>query len=203
MANVRCKMCGGNLNVEEGQQTVECEYCGSLQTVPAQIDNEKILNLHNRANALRLKQDFEKAMLTYESIIAENPKDAEAHFGMLLCKYGVTYVDDYNGTKKPTINRMQLQSIFDDIDYKEAIEHSDVVTRRVYEEEANKIANIQKKALAISQKEEPYDIFICYKETDASSKRTIDSVIAQQIYDELTKKGYRVFFSRIKTRCRI
>ncbi|MCI6508777.1 MAG: toll/interleukin-1 receptor domain-containing protein [Bacilli bacterium] len=197
MANVRCKMCGGNLNVEEGQQTVECEYCGSLQTVPAQIDNEKILNLHNRANALRLKQDFEKAMLTYESIIAENPKDAEAHFGMLLCKYGVTYVDDYNGTKKPTINRMQLQSIFDDIDYKEAIEHSDVVTRRVYEEEANKIANIQKKALAISQKEEPYDIFICYKETDASSKRTIDSVIAQQIYDELTKKGYRVFFSRI------
>ena len=125
MANVRCKMCGGNLNVEEGQQTVECEYCGSLQTVPAQIDNEKIL-------------DFEKAMLTYESIIAENPKDAEAHFGMLLCKYGVTYVDDYNGTKKPTINRMQLQSIFDDIDYKEAIEHSDVVTRRVYEEEAIK-----------------------------------------------------------------
>lgn len=197
MANVRCKMCGGNLNVEAGQQTVECEYCGSLQTVPTQIDNEKILNLHNRANALRLKQDFEKAMLTYESIIAENPKDAEAHFGMLLCKYGVTYVDDYNGTKKPTINRMQLQSIFDDIDYKEAIEHSDVVTRRVYEEEANKIANIQKKALAISQKEEPYDIFICYKETDASSKRTVDSVIAQQIYDELTKKGYRVFFSRI------
>lgn len=197
MANIRCKMCGGNLNVEEGQQIVECEYCGSLQTVPTQIDNEKILNLHNRANALRLKQDFEKAMLTYESIIAENPKDAEAHFGMLLCKYGVTYVDDYNGTKKPTINRMQLQSIFDDIDYKEAIEHSDVVTRRVYEEEANKIANIQKKALAISQKEEPYDIFICYKETDASSKRTIDSVIAQQIYDELTKKGYRVFFSRI------
>ena len=62
MANVRCKMCGGNLNVEEGQQTVECEYCGSLQTVPAQIDNEKILNLHNRANALRLKQDFELAI---------------------------------------------------------------------------------------------------------------------------------------------
>ncbi len=49
----------------------------------------------------------------------------------------------------------------------------------------------------MSSKEEPYDIFICYKETDEKGDRTIDSVIAQDVYNELTDKGYRVFFSRI------
>ena len=31
---------------------------------------------------------------------------------------------------------------------------------------------IQKGILAISEKEEPFDIFICYKETDANGRRT-------------------------------
>ncbi len=42
-----------------------------------------------------------------------------------------------------------------------------------------------------------YDIFICYKETDDLGERTIDSVIAQDVYSALTDKGYKVFFSRI------
>ena len=51
--------------------------------------------------------------------------------------------------------------------------------------------------LEVSSKEEPYDVFICYKETDEDGGRTIDSVLAQDIYDELTEKGYKVFFARI------
>ena len=51
--------------------------------------------------------------------------------------------------------------------------------------------------LEVSSKEEPYDIFICYKETDDKGDRTVDSLIAQDVYDALTEKGYRVFFSRI------
>ena len=35
------------------------------------------------------------------------------------------------------------------------------------------------------------------KETDENGDRTIDSVMAQNVYDALTTKGYRVFFSRI------
>ncbi len=40
MAILRCKMCGGNLTVEEGMTVCECEYCGSKQTVP-NVDDEK------------------------------------------------------------------------------------------------------------------------------------------------------------------
>jgi len=196
MPVIKCKMCGGNITVEEGKNVIVCDYCDSVQTVPS-VDNEKILNLYNRANSLRIKQEFDEAMSIYQMIILESPNDAEAHYCMFLCRYGVTYVDDYNGTKKPTINRMQLRSVFDDQDYKDAIALSDVITKKQYEEEAKKIANIQKKALAISQNESPYDIFICYKETDENGKRTIDSAIAEQIYNALINAGYKVFFSRI------
>ena len=40
MAVIKCKMCGGDLNIVEGASTAACEYCGSVQTVP-RIDDEK------------------------------------------------------------------------------------------------------------------------------------------------------------------
>ena len=46
--------------------------------------------------------------------------------------------------------------------------------------------------MQISGKEAPYDIFICYKETAENGDRTIDSVIAQDVYDALTEKGYKI-----------
>lgn len=33
MAVIKCKMCGGDLNITEGLGVVECEYCGSRQTI--------------------------------------------------------------------------------------------------------------------------------------------------------------------------
>ncbi|MCR4594270.1 MAG: toll/interleukin-1 receptor domain-containing protein, partial [Clostridiales bacterium] len=41
------------------------------------------------------------------------------------------------------------------------------------------------------------DVFICYKETDESGRRTQDSVIANDLYHQLTQEGFKVFFSRI------
>ena len=69
--------------------------------------------------------------------------------------------------------------------------------KAIYEKEAEGIAEIQKNILSIANNESPYDIFICYKETDNSGRRTIDSTLAQDIYYQLTNDGYKVFFSRI------
>ena len=69
--------------------------------------------------------------------------------------------------------------------------------KAIYEKEAEAIAEIQKNILSIANNESPYDIFICYKETDNSGRRTIDSTLAQDIYYQLTNDGYKVFFSRI------
>ena len=197
MAVMKCKMCGGDLNVTEGVSVVECEYCGSKQTIPNQ-DNEKKLTLFARADRLRRANEFDKAAGVYESIVAEFPEEAEAYWGLVLCRYGIEYVDDpATGKKVPTCHRSSFDSILEDADFDQACENADPIARRQYREEAKAIESIRKGILEVSSKEEPYDIFICYKETDENGGRTIDSVIAQDVYDALTEKGYRVFFSRI------
>ena len=197
MAILKCKMCGGDLNVTDDKKIIECEFCGTTQTIPDGSD-EKKTNLFNRANRLRIANEFDKAAGIYESIIAEFPDEAESYWGLCLCKFGIEYVDDPKTAKKiPTCHRTSFESIFDDENYKMATTKSDVIAQGVYKEEANVIDNLQKDILSIVHKEEPFDVFICYKETDELGQRTQDSVLAQDIYDALTDKGFKVFFSRI------
>ena len=197
MAVLKCKMCGGDLMLTEGSTIATCEYCGTQQTVPT-ADNEKKMTLFQRANRLRFASEFDKAAGIYESIVAEFPEEAEAYWGLLLCKYGIEYVDDYATAKKiPTCHRSSFESIMDDSDFEQVMENSDPASRYIYREEAKQIEELRKRIIEVSSKEDPYDIFICYKETSPDGDRTIDSVIAQDVYDSLTEKGYRVFFSRI------
>lgn len=167
MAVLKCKMCGGDLSIADGATTVECEYCGSLQTIP-KADDEKKLNLFQRANRLRLACEFDKAAGVFESIIAEFPEEAEAYWGLVLCKYGIEYVDDpKTGKKIPTCHRSSYDSVMDDGNFELAMENADEVARRVYLSEAKAFEEIRKGIIKISSTEEPYDIFICYKETDS------------------------------------
>jgi len=200
MSVIKCKMCGGDLNLVEGQSVCECEYCGSLQTVPNQ-DNEKKLTLFARANRLRSACEFDKAAGIYESIVADFPEEAEAYWGLVLCKYGIEYVDDPGtGKKIPTCHRSSYDSVLDDGNFEQAMENADAVAQKVYREEAKHFERLRKGILEVSSTEKPYDIFICYKETDENGNRTTDSVLAQDLYSALTDKGYRVFFSRITLR---
>ena len=195
---IKCKMCGGDLTIEEGKTVAECEYCGSRQTVPT-ADNEKKMTLFARANRLRAACEFDKAAGVYEGIVAEFPEEAEAYWGLVLCRYGIEYVDDpRTGRKIPTCHRSSFDSVMEDQDFEQACENADPVARRVYREEAKQIEEIRRGIIEVSGREAPYDIFICYKETDEHGERTIDSVLAQDVYDALTEKGYRVFFARIK-----
>ena len=197
MAILKCKMCGGDLNLIEGASTAECEYCGSVQTVP-KADDEKKLTLFARGNRLRAACEFDKAAGIYEAIVADFPEEAEAYWGLVLCKYGIEYVDDpATGRKIPTCHRSSFDSVMEDADFEQAMENADGAARKVYREEAKAIEEIRKGIIAVSANERPYDIFICYKETAENGDRTLDSVLAQDVYDALTDKGYRVFFSRI------
>ena len=197
MAVIKCKMCGGDLDISEGLSVCECEYCGTKQTVPS-ADNEKKLTLFARANRLRASNEFDKAAGVYESIVADFPEEAEAYWGLVLCRYGIEYVDDpATGKKIPTCHRVSFDSVLDDSDFDQACENADSLARRQYREEAKQFEDIRRGIIEVSGKEAPYDIFICYKETAEDGDRTIDSVIAQDVYDALTNKGYRVFFSRI------
>lgn len=194
---IKCKMCGGDLDFEPGSTVCECEYCGSKQTIPS-ADSEKKTNLFNRANRLRMNSEFDKASAVYEQIVAEFPEEAEAYWGLCLCAYGIEYVDDpATGSKIPTCHRTLPTSIMEDSNFEQACDYADPVARKVYREEAKTIDRIQKDILSIAQSETPYDVFICYKETAEDGSRTEDSVLAQDVYEALTAKGLKVFFSRI------
>ena len=197
MSIFKCKMCGGTIEFKQGDTVGTCDSCGTIQTLP-RLDDDKKSNLYDRANHFRRNNDFDKAASIYEQILSEDSTDAEAYWSLVLCRYGIEYVEDPTTHKRvPTVNRAQFTSIYADEDYKSAIEYADSYQKTIYENEAKAIDEIQKGILAISQKEEPFDIFICYKETDNNGRRTMDSVLANDLYHQLTQEGFKVFFSRI------
>lgn len=195
----KCKMCKGDLEIiDEENGLCECEYCGSRQTVPLE-NNERKAELYNSANQYRKNNLFDRAADVYASMVKEFPNEAEAYWGMVLSRYGIEYVEDPK-TKKmiPTCHRTVPKPIFDDPDYQLACQKARPMARKQHEDEAAEIDRLQKKIFQLVQKEDPFDIFISYKELEGESgQRTEDSVLAQDIYSKLTNEGYKVFFSRI------
>lgn len=197
MTTFKCKMCGGTLEIQEGQTVAECEYCGAKQTV-AKSRDEVISNLFSRANSLRMKSEFDRAEQTYEKILEQDNTEAEAHWGIVLCRYGIEYVEDPKTFKRiPTCHRTSYKAVTADADYLAALEYADISQKAIYQAEAKAIDEIQKNILTIVKNEKPFDVFICYKETDESGKRTIDSTIANDIYYQLTQEGFKVFYAAI------
>lgn len=197
MAVMKCKMCGGTLEIVADSSVAQCEYCCSVQTLP-KVTDERLASFYERANDLRMSHEFDKAAEIYERIIEEAPDDADAYWSMVLCRYGIEYVEETRGgPRKPTINRAQLESVTDDINYRSALKYADAQQKRIYEEEAARIDQILQRYMEISRNEPPYDVFICYKETDFDGRRTEDSVRAGEIYRELTTEGFKVFFAPV------
>lgn len=197
MPVIKCKMCGGDIELSADKTFGTCEYCGSTMTLPKVSDDQRAAAF-NRGNHFRRIGEFDKALAVYEHIVQEDDTDAEAHWCCALCRFGIEYVEDPATYEwLPTCHRASFDNFQEDVDYLAALEHSDGITRRQYQKEAAKIAEVQRGILATSQNEEPFDVFICYKESDDNGNRTRDSILAQDIYYRLTEQGRRVFFARI------
>lgn len=197
MALFKCKMCGGNLEILDNQSIAQCESCGTDQTLP-RLNDDKIVNLYERANHLRRNNEYDKAERIYEKILNEDPTDAEAYWSLVLCQYGIEYVEEPRTYRRiPTVNRAQYTSIYADENFKAALTYSDPHQKGIYEKESEVIDEIQKGILKVSKDEEPFDVFISYKESDDNKSRTPDSVLANELYHQLTNEGFKVFFSRI------
>ncbi len=197
MVIMKCKMCGGDMELSPDKTLGVCEYCGSTTTFP-KVDDEQRAAAFNRGNHFRRMGEFDKALAVYERIVQEDESDAEAHWCCALCRFGIEYVKDPDsGEYVPTCHRASFDSFLQDVDFQAAVAHAEGEAKSRYQEEAEEIAAVQRGILSTVQKEEPFDVFICYKETAENGQRTVDSTLAQDIYYELTEQGRRVFFSRI------
>ncbi len=195
---LKCKMCGGDISVNGDMTIGTCQYCGSTMTLP-KISSDRKARLFNKANEYRLNNEFDKAYDAYKSIVDEDEQEAEAYWGLILSEYGVEYVEDPLTKKRvPTCHRTKVQSILSSTNYKMALQYADSERKFYYQDEAEVLDRLQKNIISVSAKEQPYDVFICYKETNIETdQRTPESVVGQEIYEKLTEKGMRCFFSRI------
>ena len=189
MVNNIC-FCGGVYEYRNGKWMCNC--CDAIR--PEEITNEEATLLYVATQERQLK-NFDEAERKYSDIIERYPKNAESYFGRVLSKYGIIYEKDYDGRNIPTCCATSLESFLDDKDYLKALELADKENKKLYQEHAEYIEKIRVEWIEKAQKEEPYDIFISYKETEGL-RRTEDSIAVQDLYIHLTEQGYRVFFSR-------
>ena len=207
VSQFRCKNCDGT-TVRDGNFFV-CEFCGTKWANLTEDSTQ--VKLESAWDALR-SNEFDKAVDLFENIIidnnnANNSKDSfEAHWGKALAENGIVFVNDYSENKKvPTCNNITENSFLENADVKKAIALAPKDVSENYSALAEKIEKIRVEWLEKARKEEPYDVFICFKDSDKENniERTNDSYAAQEIYTELVKEGYKVFFSRVSLRDKI
>ncbi len=195
-----CNICGANYEYRNGRW--KCPACGAFKS--EELSNEEVTLFYNAAQKLRLC-DFDEAEKAYTDIIEKFPKNPNGYWGRLLSRYGIKYEEDFDGRKIPTCYATSIESVITDKDYLKALELADQETRAYYTLQAQYIERVRKEWVEKARKEKPYDIFICYKDSDLANgiDRTQDSIAAQELYIHLTEQGYRVFFSRESLRGKV
>lgn len=203
----KCSSCGG-VTERRGNFYV-CLYCDTKWAIIT--EDAMQVKLQNAWEALR-NNEFDKASELFEGIIIDNNNanrnsdSFEAYWGKALADNGIVFVNDYREDKKvPTCNNITENSFVENPDVKKAIALAPKDVSDNYSALAEKIEKIRVEWLEKARKEEPYDVFICFKDSDKENNidRTKDSYAAQEIYTELVKEGYKVFFSRVSLRDKI
>ena len=192
-----CNLCGSNYVYRHGRWV--CQACGSYK--PEELSNEEVTLLYMAYQKLRMAE-FRESEKAFEDILQKFPKNPSAYWGHLIAKYRFKYETDSDGKMFPTCYAASIESLLSTHDYKKAMEYADDENQEFYKKQAGYIERIRTEWLERAKRERPYDIFICYKESDKENgiERTDDSNEAQELYTYLTDLGYRVFYSRVSMR---
>ena len=167
-----CNHCGGSFEYRKGRWI--CRACGSYK--PEELSNEEVTLLYTAYQKLRLAE-FEDAELEFDDIIVKFPENPNAYWGRLMSKYGIKYEVDYDGRMIPTCYATSIESVMSDKDYQRALQYADEENREYYRTQAEYIERVRREWVEKAKREKPYDIFICYKDSDLANgiKRTQDS----------------------------
>lgn len=192
---VKCRVCGAELLFSQQESSKPCRFCKSVNVRPQSVG--ETLNIFNLATEQRLNKEFFHAEESYRRVLEIQKDEYEARWGLVLCKYGIEYMQDAkSGRSLPICHIVQAKPMREDPDYKQACKLAPADVRAGYEKDAAYIDATQQKIRQMRKNEPGYDIFLCYKETALESKEpTQESRDARRLYNELTRGGYRVFFA--------
>ena len=191
----KCYKCGHDMT-KTSTGLLVCPLCHD-QRYPRTIYNPAVESELSRAEDLRMQRDFDRAICIYENILSKDDNNYAAHWGLFLSKYGILYVNDPKTHKRiPNINRIHKISVKDDPDFLKACQKAPRNLGMQYATEGKVIDDWFRQLLHRIANQPPYDIFICYKETnDITRARTDDSYLAHDLYNALKGEGYNVFFA--------
>lgn len=197
MVTYRCIRCGKEIENKTENKVATCSHCGTRQAFPL-CNDEGMASQYDSASLLFNANEYDNAAGLYKHLAKVNPSDPIAHWMLVLCKYGIQYCKSDDSTEwKSTIKRFQTTRVQEDPDYKEAIRLADGSQKPLLKREAEELERMRLNMEKLYKKEIPVDVFISYKETDENGKRTYDSDFAKELYRELRKKGYEVFYAPI------
>ena len=201
MEQIKCNVCGSP-HLKRIGGSYKCLSCDHLFKVNPTDEEYTLLTV---ASDSLLRQEFGTAEEQFSEIVRRCPENHAAYWGLVCARYGIRYEEDYNGKRIPTCCMPTVESFSDDPEFLSATKYApDEETQTWYRQQAEYIDRIRKIWIDKASKEPPYDIFICYKDSDREHgiERTQDSLDAADLYLHLNEK-YRVFYSRESLRDKI
>ena len=196
MYKLQCVECGGEIEISADGLTGKCKHCGNTWILKKPLDDNLKIRLQIAIDRQK-KCEFSDAKRLFLEIANENNELSEAWWGAFLSEYGIEFVANRYGVKIPTCHRANIETVFQNKYYQKAIETAADEVNERYKKTAQEIEKVRKGIIDKTEDGVSYDVFICYKHTeiDDDSRRTIDYELGKNLYEELTKEGYSVFFS--------
>lgn len=196
MKKLKCLECGGEVIFCQDNLTCKCKYCGNTFILNKPLSDENFIKFQMATEYLDTFK-FSDAKRLFCNILEQNEDFYECYWGAFLADYGIQFGLNRFGEQVPTCHRANNQTVFDNHFYKKALFYADTLNKKRYIESATKIENVRKNIILNINIDKGYDVFICFKATEIfdPNRRTIDYEFGNNIYEFLTKKGYKVFFS--------
>ena len=200
----KCLSCGGEIEVDRRTGKPTCTYCGREYASDVKSFTPELKEIAR----LRQLREFIQAEERCKILLQELPECAEAYWQMLLVSLGVVFVRDEADKKvKPTFFSYSYDeriSVLKNEFYLRALKYAEGEDRGFYEEKVKEIDGLLREFFSLVAKEDSYDIFISFKQTETAVTRegqritfeTDDCRKAREIYEALSKV-YKVFFSPV------
>jgi len=186
----QCNVCRQTVNLADNEQIGACPRCGSLFVVPNQFrDNANKRNIYRLADEALANRNFDVALTYYKRILMVDAKETAAHWGFLLSKYGVEISGRGDTYQHVIFHRLERELFTDDPSYETMVTYCPKEALYYYQGLSRIIAQQQQKMLAISQRQQPYDIYL----NCTAAPGTEDYMLANQVGLALDQAGYRVF----------
>lgn len=196
MSILYCRCCQLELTFPESVELLTCPACGTNNARPQA--KSSALDALKRATRQRLNCDFYNAEISYQEVLREYPEEHNALWGRLLCHYGVEYVEERTGQRRPVVHTVRRKPMQEDGDFREACSCAPEAVRAQYEEEAAYIDGAMVRIRELAESCLPYDVFLCHKSTTLVGEGyTEDYRRAAELYRVLTQEGYRVFLAPV------